>query len=250
MSMEASENFITAEAVDRERKQKFMIEYLLKIYEYISRYSIINSTTSANSVTLPTRCYIHLHVYPQDPSTDPLQFRSRLGRKGKSGVREEGDSRVLALASPTRVTRPQHHDEVRACWGTPEGAPGLLNWPDLEGSSAGHVSLWISQGPRHLRKQMDKTTFPLFERIDPLCLSLSYLLQVNESLANTWAGRVGGVCCGPGMEDFERTVDRKECHDGYHRRSSSRDPVCYCGRRHSGYLKREKKKRKEGRRGI
>lgn len=53
--------------------------------------------------------------------TDPPQFDVRLRRRDKKGVREEGDTRVLALASLERVTRPQHHDEVRACWRTLKG---------------------------------------------------------------------------------------------------------------------------------
>ena len=43
-------------------------------------------------------------------------------------LREEEEDRVLALASPWKATRPQHHDEVRACWGTPKGLFSNQTW--------------------------------------------------------------------------------------------------------------------------
>ncbi len=46
-----------------------------------------------------------------------------MGTIWNADVRVEDGSRMLALASPREATRPQHHDEVRACWGTPKG-PG------------------------------------------------------------------------------------------------------------------------------
>jgi hypothetical protein len=51
------------------------------------------------------------------PSTIPCEVEGR-GRDGRTRGR---GSRVLAVALSRNVTRPQHQDEVRACWGTPKG---------------------------------------------------------------------------------------------------------------------------------
>jgi hypothetical protein len=51
-----------------------------------------------------------------------------MGTIWNADVRVEDGSRMLALASPQEANRPQHHDEVRACWGTPKG-PGSRTRP-------------------------------------------------------------------------------------------------------------------------
>lgn len=140
----------------------------------------VNSITCINSTTVPPmfRSILHVRVewcvYPI-PRYQPCEphcpaFRARLredcekqmvlrsgvyragwsrklmGTIWNADVQVEDGSRMLALASPREATRPQHHDEVRACWGTPEG-PLVSTLSDPEGFPGLHVSPDHSPGP-------------------------------------------------------------------------------------------------------
>ena len=88
----------------------------------------------------------------QETLIDQARTTVRIFLRGWS--RQEEEDRVLALASPRKATRPQHHDEVRACWGTPKGlSPSVpqvyYSHPAWRvGTSMQHVSSCIALGPQ------------------------------------------------------------------------------------------------------